>query len=117
MTLPPSPGWGQQHDQSELILRVAAQNPHLYNRDVERVVNTIFDEIEAALVRRDRVELRGFGVFTLKTRHARPGRNPKTGAEISVPEKLHPTFRTGLEMHGQLNGVAGSALRARFHKS
>lgn len=64
---------------SELILRVAAQNPHLYNRDVEKVVNTIFDEIEAALVRRERVELRGFGIFTLKTRSARPGRNQKRG--------------------------------------
>src|SRR5690349_21433969 len=99
---------------SQLILRVGAQNPHLYNRDVEKIVNTIFDEIAAALVRRQRVELRGFGVFMLKTRHARAGRNPKTGAEISVPEKLHPTFRTGLEMRGRLNGVAG---RARFHKS
>ena len=80
---------------SELILRIAAQNPHLYNRDVEKVLNSIFGEIEAALVRRDGVELRGFGVFTLKTKHARPGRNPKTGVEISVPETLHPTFRTG----------------------
>jgi integration host factor subunit beta len=64
---------------SELILRVAAQNPHLYNRDVEKVVNTIFDEIEAALVRRERVELRGFGILTLRARSARPGRNPKMG--------------------------------------
>jgi integration host factor subunit beta len=102
---------------SELILRIAAQNPHLYNRDLEKVVNSIFGEIEAALVRRDRVELRGIGVFTLKTRHARPGRNPKTGVEISVPEKLHPTFRTALEMRARLNGIAGSGLRARFHKS
>jgi integration host factor subunit beta len=102
---------------SELISRVGAQNPHLYNRDVEKIVTTIFDEIAAALVRRDRVELRGFGVFALKTRPARPGRNPKTRAKISVPEKLHPTFRMGLEMRGRLNGVVGSALRARFHKS
>ena len=72
---------------SELILRIAAQNPHLYNRGLEKVVNSIFGEIEAAFVRCDRVELRGFGVFTLKTRHARPDRNPKTGVEISVPEK------------------------------
>ena len=102
---------------SELILRIAAQNPHLYNRDLEKVVNSIFGEIEAALVRRDRVELRGFGVFTLKTRHARPGRNLKTGVEISVPEKLPPIFRTALETRVRLNGIAGSGLRARFHKS
>ena len=102
---------------SELILRVGAQNPHLYNRDVEKVVNTIFDEIEAALVRRDRVELRGFGTFILKTRRARLGRNPKTGAEVSVPETRHPTFRTGKEMRARLNGTAVNALRAAFHKS
>jgi integration host factor subunit beta len=72
---------------SELILRVGAQNPHPYNRDVEKVVNSIFDEIEAALVRRDRVELRGFGVFTLKTRHARPGRNPKTGSKSASQKR------------------------------
>src|SRR5262249_39745595 len=88
---------------SELILRVGAQKPRLYNRDVEKVVNTIFDEIEAALVRRDRVELRGFGTFILKTRRARLGRNPKTGAEVNVPETRHPTFRTGKEMRGRLN--------------
>ena len=101
---------------SELILRVAAQNQHLYNRDVEKVVNTIFDEIEAALVRRERVELRGFGVFTLKARSARPGRNPKTGALVSVREKQHPSFRTGKGMRDRLNGIAGSDLRAAFHK-
>jgi integration host factor subunit beta len=101
---------------SQLILRVAAQNPHLHNRDVEKVVNTIFDEIEAALVRRERVELRGFGVFTLNARSARLGRNPKTGAIISVSEKQHPSFRTGKEMHARLNGILGGAPRAAFHK-
>lgn len=99
---------------SELILRVAAQNQHLYNRDVEKVVNTIFDEIEAALVRRERVELRGFGVFTLKPRSARPGRNPKTGALVSVPEKQHPSFRTGKEMRDRLNGIASSDCARHF---
>jgi integration host factor subunit beta len=102
---------------SELILRLAAQNSHLYNRDVEKVVNTIFDGIAAALARGERVELRGFGIFTLKTRSARPGRNPKTGALISVPETHHPSFRTGKEMHARLNGTLGSAPRAAFHKS
>jgi integration host factor subunit beta len=101
---------------SELILRVAAQNPHLYNRDVEKVVNTIFDEIEAALVGRERVELRGFGIFTLRARSARAGRNPKTGAFVSVPEKQHPSFKTGKEMHARLNGTLGRAPHAAFHK-
>src|SRR5947209_6011187 len=75
---------------SELVLRVAEQNPHLYNKDVEKVVNAIFDAIEAALARGDRVEVRGFGVFLVKIWSARPGRNPKTGAKISVPETRHP---------------------------
>jgi integration host factor subunit beta len=101
---------------SELISRIAGQNPHLFVKDVEKVVNVIFDEIEAGLVRRERVELRGFGIFTLKTRSARSRRNPKTGAPVSVPETHHPSFRTGKEMHARLNGTLGSAPRAAFHK-
>jgi integration host factor subunit beta len=102
---------------SDLVLRVAEQNPHLYNRDVEKVVNAIFDAIEAALARGDRVEVRGFGVFLVKIWSARPGRNPKTGAKISVPETRHPAFRMSKEMHARLNGTRGSALRAAFHKA
>jgi integration host factor subunit beta len=102
---------------SELILRVAEQNPRLYVRDAEKIVNTILDEVSAALARGDRVELRGFGVFGVKTRSARPGRNPKTGARVSVPEKWHPVFRTGREMHARLNGTPGSDLHPAFHKA
>jgi integration host factor subunit beta len=101
---------------SELISRIAGQNPHLYGKDVEKVVNAIFDEIAAALARRDRMELRGFGVFTVKTWSARRGRNPKNGAAVSVPETHHPSFRMGKEMQARLNGIAGSALRSPFHK-
>nr|HIL74417.1 integration host factor subunit beta [Rhodospirillales bacterium] len=64
---------------SELITYVTEQNPHLYQRDVERIVTTIFDEISSALSRGDRVELRGFGAFSIKQRNARIGRNPRTG--------------------------------------
>ncbi len=99
------------------MLQIAGQNPHLYNSDAEKAVNAIFDEIEAALARRDRVELRGFGTFFVKTRSARPGRNPKNGAAVSVPERLHPSFKMGKEMHHRLNGTAGSELRAAFHKA
>jgi integration host factor subunit beta len=102
---------------SELVLRIGERYPHLYVKDVERAVNAIFDEIAAALARGDRVELRGFGAFSLKTRSARPGRNPRTGAKVSVPEKHHPAFRTGKEMHNRLNGTAGRSLRAAFHKA
>jgi integration host factor subunit beta len=101
---------------SKLIARIAEQNPHLFARDVKKVVDTILDEIAAALARRDRVELRGFGIFTVRTWLARPlGRNPKTGAPISIPETHHPTFRTGREMKARLNRTAGNALRAAFH--
>jgi integration host factor subunit beta len=101
---------------SELISRIAEQNPHVYAKDVEIVVNAIFDGVAAASARRDRVELRGFGILTVKTWPARLGRNPKNGAEISVPETHHPSLKTGKEMHARLNGTAGSALRSRFHK-
>jgi integration host factor subunit beta len=102
---------------SQLILRVAEQTPRLYVRDAEKVVNVIFDEISAALARGDRVELRGFGVFSVKTQSARPGRNPKTGASVNVPEKRYPTLRTGRQMHARLNGTPASDLHAAFHKA
>ena len=70
---------------SELIQALAQENPHLYHRDVERIVSTVFDEITAALARGDRVELRGFGAFSVKDRSARTGRNPRTGAAVDVP--------------------------------
>ena len=88
---------------SELILKIGELNPHLYQRDVERIVSTIFDEISSALARGDRVELRGFGAFSVKNRPARTGRNPRTGAHVSVEKKSVPFFKTGKEMRERLN--------------
>ena len=88
---------------SELIQKIAAANPHLYQRDIERIVNVIFDEIVAALARGDRVELRGFGAFTVKHRAARQGRNPRTGETVFVDEKFVPFFKTGKELRERLN--------------
>ena len=88
---------------SELVQKITAANPHLYQRDVERIVNVIFDEIIAALAKGDRVELRGFGAFTVKHRAARVGRNPRTGEQVSVPEKFVPFFKSGKEMRERLN--------------
>lgn|SRR5512134_1912914 len=88
---------------SQLILRLAELNPHLYQRDVERIVSTIFDEIANALARGDRVELRGFGAFSVKHRAARLGRNPRTGASVEVAEKAIPFFKTGKELRERLN--------------
>ena len=89
---------------SELIQRLAELNPHLYQRDVERIVTTIFDEVAAALARGDRVELRGFGAFSVKHRDARTGRNPRTGASVDVAEKRVPYFKTGKQLRERLNG-------------
>ncbi len=88
---------------SELIQRMAGLNPGLYHRDVERIVSTIFDEIADALVRGDRVELRGFGAFSVKRHAAHVGRNPRTGAAVHVSEKFIPSFKTGKQLRKRLN--------------
>lgn len=88
---------------SELILRLYEKNPHLYQKDVELIVNTIFEEISAALENGDRVELRGFGAFSVKKREARKGRNPRTGESVQVAEKHVPFFKTGKALHLRLN--------------
>jgi integration host factor subunit beta len=88
---------------SELILRLAEKNPHLYQRDVERIVSTIFDEISAALSQGDRVELRGFGAFSVKNRDERKGRNPRTGETVNVARKSVPFFKVGKDLRVRLN--------------
>jgi integration host factor subunit beta len=88
---------------SELVSKLAAANPHLALRNVEIIVATIFDEIAAALSRGDRVELRGFGSFSVRQLGARRGRNPLTGASVNVAEKHYATFKTGQPMHRRLN--------------
>ncbi|GHG34223.1 integration host factor subunit beta [Paracoccus aerius] len=91
---------------SELIERLADENPHLFQRDAERIVNTIFQEIIEAMARGDRVELRGFGAFSVKRRDARSGRNPRTGEAVEVEQKHVPFFKTGKLLHDRLNGRA-----------
>ena len=88
---------------SELISRIAQRNPHLYQRDVERIVSTIFEEIAGALAQGDRVELRGFGAFSVKHRDARVGRNPRTGEAVDVAEKSVPFFKTGKQLRDRIN--------------
>lgn len=89
---------------SELVQKIADENPHLYQRDVERIVNTIFEEIIEAMASGDRVELRGFGAFSVKQRDARMGRNPRTGEAVPVDEKHVPFFKTGKLLRDRLNG-------------
>ena len=93
---------------SELVLRLAEQNPHLYQRDIEHIVNAILTTIADALARGDRVELRGFGTFTVKKRGARAGRNPRTGTAVAISEKVAPHFKTGKEMRQRLNPASKS---------
>jgi len=89
---------------SELIAELAAANPHLRGGDIDLIVATVFDEISAALTRGERVELRGFGAFTVKRRDARTGRNPRTGEAVPVDEKAVPFFKAGKELRERVNG-------------
>lgn len=89
---------------SELIQKIAEENPHLYQRDVERLVGTVFDQIIEAMADGNRVELRGFGAFSVKKRDARVGRNPRTGDAVPVEEKFVPFFKTGKLLRDRLNG-------------
>ena len=88
---------------SELVQTITDRNPHLYQRDVENIVNAILDEITDALANGDRVELRGFGAFSVKHREARKGRNPRTGESVQVEAKSVPFFKTGKELRERLN--------------
>ncbi len=98
---------------SELIEKIAAANPHLFQRDVELIVNVIFDEIIASLARGERVELRGFGAFSVKQRPARAGRNPRTGEQVTVGEKFVPYFKTGKELRLRMNNSFESKSRVK----
>lgn len=88
---------------SELIKRIAKANPHLYHTDIERIVATIFGEISDALAEGNRVELRGFGVFSVRSRKPRNARNPKTGEAVSVKEKNVPFFKAGKLLKKRIN--------------
>ena len=89
---------------SELIQTIADENPHLYQRDVEKIVNTIFETITDAMAEGNRVELRGFGAYSVKKRDGRTGRNPRTGEAVEVEEKHVPFFKTGKLLRDRLNG-------------
>ena len=88
---------------SELVQKISEENPHLFQRDVERLVNTIFNEITDAMSSGRRVELRGFGAFSVKHRKPRLGRNPRTGRSVEVEEKIVPFFKPGKLMRDKLN--------------
>jgi len=88
---------------SELVARINELNPHLSLRDVDRIVTTFFEQISKALESGNRVELRGFGAFSVKHRDPRKGRNPRTGERVEVDQKAVPFFKTGKGLHEKLN--------------
>jgi integration host factor subunit beta len=88
---------------SELVQRVWILKPHLYHRDIEKIIDSILDQIVIALARGGRVELRGFGAFSVKNRPARAGRNPRTGAQVAVDRKNLPFFKPSKEIRKRLN--------------
>ena len=94
---------------SKLIQNITEENPHLFVRDVERIVNTIFNEITQSLANGKRVELRGFGAFSVQHRKQRTGRNPRTGETVNVEEKYIPRFKTGKELRLRLNKQENNA--------
>jgi integration host factor subunit beta len=96
---------------SELIAALAAANPHLRHNDAELIVSTVFEEVAAALERGDRVELRGFGAFSVRSRNPRPGRNPRTGEQVAVSGKSVPFFKPGKELRERVNGGPLQPLR------
>lgn len=98
---------------SELVLKISEMNPHLYQRDVEILVNAVLDEITSALTNGDRVELRGFGTFSIKARDARRGRNPRTGETVDIAPKVVPYFKSGKEMRDRLNPKAPPKSRGK----
>ncbi len=98
---------------SELIDKISETNPHLLQRDIEKIVNVIFEEITEALARGERVELRGFGAFSVKHRPSRVGRNPRTGETVEVEEKYVPFFKTGKELRERLNKNYPPAKKAK----
>ena len=89
---------------SELVQTIARRNPHLFQRDIENIVNAVFDSVTEALSEGNRVELRGFGAFSVKNRPARTGRNPRTGESVDVGEKWVPFFKAGKELRERMNG-------------
>jgi integration host factor subunit beta len=88
---------------SELVNRLSESNPHVFHRDMEKVVNAVLSEIATALERGNRIEIRGFGAFSVKVRAARASRNPRTGAPVQVDSKKRPYFRMGKELRKRLN--------------
>lgn len=89
----------------DLIDEVNKRFPHLSRRDSEVIINSIFDSMTGAMSNGERIEIRGFGSFVVKHRRAREGRNPKSGAIVSVSAKRVPFFKVGKELRLRVDGA------------
>lgn len=106
-------GTGMAVTKSELIERVAAKQAHLSVKDVELAVKTVLEEMAQAMATGTRIEIRGFGSFSLHYRKSRTGRNPKTGEEVDIDGKYVPHFKPGKELRDRVN----VAMAAEIEKS
>ena len=88
---------------SELIKKLAKRHKGLYQKDINRLVDVVFEELTAALERGDRVELRGFGAFSVRKRASRVARNPRTNKAVSLGERVVPYFRAGKNLRARIN--------------
>jgi len=91
---------------SELIERLVQRQAHMSHKDVELAVKLLLDNLVGELSDRGRIEIRGFGSFTVHDRPARRGRNPKTGAPVDIPRKFVPHFKPGKELRERVNAGA-----------
>lgn len=96
---------------SELIACLAERYPQLVVKDAEFAVNTILDAMSKALSAGQRIEIRGFGSFSLNNRPPRIGRNPKSGDRVMVPEKRVPHFKPGKELRERVDAMAGQPVK------
>jgi len=88
---------------SQLIKRLLNKNPHLIQKDVEKITSLVLEKITSSLEDNGRVEIRGFGSLSVRKRNAKNGRNPKTGESVFVPEKKVPIFKSGKGLRDRLN--------------
>ena len=93
---------------SDLITTLSAKFPQLHNNDVELAVKVVLDGISGTLAKNGRIEIRGFGSFSLNYKPPRNGRNPKTGAQVQVPSKFYPHFKAGKELRERVDSSVGA---------
>ena len=88
---------------SQLVKRLLNKNPHLIQKDLEKITSIVLEKIASTLENEGRVEIRGFGSLSVRKRRSKNGRNPRTGESVFVPEKKAPIFKSGKGLRDRLN--------------